>query len=151
MWLDDQPTALYRFFDADGALLYVGITADLEQRWSSHQRKPWWPDVAEKTVEWYATRPVALAAELEAIRSEAPRYNVAGSPWVPGPRELEEDELSTGQAKEVLRGVELGAQIVEPLFIVDRTKSRRRAAVLVSPEFYRLAVEAHARLESLEK
>lgn len=151
MWLDDQPTALYRFFDADGALLYVGITADLEQRWSSHQRKPWWPDVAKKTVEWHDTRPVALAAELEAIKSEAPRYNVAGSPWAPGPRELEADELNTGQAKEVLRGVELGAQVVEPLFIVDRTKSRRRVAVLVPHDFYERALSDRARLESLEK
>ncbi|MEU2443522.1 GIY-YIG nuclease family protein [Streptomyces althioticus] len=151
MWLDDQPTALYRFFDADGALLYVGITADLEQRWSSHQRKPWWPDVAKKTVEWHDTRPVALAAELEAIKSEAPRYNVAGSPWAPGPRELEADELNTGQAKEVLRGVELGAQVVEPLFIVDRTKSRRRVAVLVPHDFYEQALSDRARLESLEK
>ncbi|MFG2372596.1 GIY-YIG nuclease family protein [Streptomyces sp. NPDC048504] len=143
MWLNDQPTALYRFFDADGALLYVGITADLEKRWSGHQsNKAWWPDVAEKTVKWHADRSSALSAELEAIRSEAPRYNVAGSPWAPGARELEADELSSGQAKEVLRGVELGAQIGDPLFIVDRTKSRKHAAVLVSPDWYERAKAA---------
>lgn len=143
MWLDDQPTALYRFFDADGALLYVGITADLEQRWTKHQsEKPWWPDVAEKTVAWHDDRPSALAAELEAIKTEAPRYNVAGSPWVPGPRELEDSELNSGQAKELLRGVELGAQIGDPLFIVDRTKARRCAAVLVSPDWYERAKSA---------
>ena len=140
MWLDDQPTALYRFFDADGALLYVGITANLEQRWAAHERdKVWWPDVAEKTVEWHGTRPAALAAELAAIKAEAPRYNVAGSPWAPGPRVLEPCELNTGQAKDVLRGVELGAQISDPLFIVDQTKARRRVAVIVSAEWYERA------------
>lgn len=145
MWLDDQPTALYRFYDADGALLYVGITADLEKRWSGHQsNKAWWSDVTEKTVQWHDDRPSALAAELEAIRSEAPRYNVAGSPWAPGPRELGSDELNTGQAKEVLRGVELGAQIGDPLFVVDRTKARQRVAVLVSPDWYERARAALA-------
>ena len=73
---------------------------------------------------------------MEAIKAEAPRYNVAGSPWAPGPRELEPQELNTGQAKEVLRGVELGAQIGEPLFVVDRTKARRHVAVIVSYEWY---------------
>lgn len=152
MWLDDQPTALYRFFAADGALLYVGITVDLEKRWSGHQsNKPWWPDVAEKTVQWYDDRPSALAAEAEAIKTELPRHNVAGSPLAPGPRELEDHELSGGQAKDVLRGVELGAQIVDPLFIVDRTHSRQHVAVLVSAEFYERALAVRARLESLEK
>lgn len=151
MWLDDHRTALYRFFDADGALLYVGITADIEQRWSGHQSKPWWPDVAEKTVQWHDDRPSALVAELEAIKTEAPRYNVAGSPWAPGSRQLEDGELNTGQAKDLLRGVELGAQVVDPLFIVDRTKRRRRVAVLVSPGFYEQALADRARLESLEK
>lgn len=140
MWLDDHRTALYRFYDEGGALLYVGITADLEQRRAAHERdKPWWPDVAEKTVEWHDTRLLALAAELEAIRSEAPRHNVTGSPWAPGPRELEDGELNSGQAKDVLRGVELGAQIGEPLFIVDRTKARQCVAVLVSPDWYERA------------
>lgn len=143
MWLDDQPTALYRFFDADGALLYVGITADLGKRWAKHQsEKPWWPHVTKKTVRWYGERPSALAAEAEAIKDELPRYNVAGSPLAPGPRELDAGELNSGQAKEVLRGVELGAQIGDPLLIVDRTKARRPAAVLVSPEFYERAKAA---------
>jgi predicted GIY-YIG superfamily endonuclease len=137
MWLEGHRTALYRFFDADGALLYVGITADVGQRWAAHERdKPWWPDVVTKTIEWHATRPAALAAELAAIKAEAPRYNVAGSPWAPGPRELEPHELNTGQAKDVLRGVERGAQVDEPLFIVDQSKARRCVAVLVSAEWY---------------
>lgn len=149
MYLDDHPTALYRFFNADGALLYIGITHDIDQRWRDHARKAWWPDVVEKTVDWHETRTLALAAELVAIKSEAPRYNVTGSPWAPGPRVLEPDELNTGQAKEVLRGIELGAQIGDPLFIVDRTKARRHAAVLVSYEWYEEATALRKALAAM--
>jgi predicted GIY-YIG superfamily endonuclease len=53
----DEPTALYRLFDTDGVLLYVGITRDTEKRWRQHAlKKPWWPQVAERTVEWHPTR-----------------------------------------------------------------------------------------------
>lgn len=40
--------ALYRFYDAAGALLYVGITIDPGSRWRSHAHdKPWWQQVAQ--------------------------------------------------------------------------------------------------------
>ena len=36
-----EPTAVYRFYDANGALLYVGITGNLSRRWAKHEaRKP---------------------------------------------------------------------------------------------------------------
>lgn len=39
-------TYLYRLFDRQGALLYVGITGDLGQRWKKHMReKHWWGQV----------------------------------------------------------------------------------------------------------
>lgn len=70
-------TALYRFFDEAGTLLYVGITNDTETRWAVHAReKAWWPDVHRKAVDWKETRAEAEAAEAEAIGSEAPRWNV---------------------------------------------------------------------------
>lgn len=75
-----QPTTLYRFFDADGQLLYVGISARGAARWSEHAGdKPWWPKVAQTTTEHFASRPEAAAAETEAIRTERPRHNVVGS------------------------------------------------------------------------
>jgi predicted GIY-YIG superfamily endonuclease len=82
--MPDQPTpppertALYRLYDANGKLLYVGITNDTERRWSDHSSdKSWWPDVTERTVEWFATRPAAEAAEIQAIKTEKPRRNRA--------------------------------------------------------------------------
>lgn len=72
-----RPTALYRLYDADGALLYVGITCDLDQRWKAHARKPWWPQVADKQVQWYDNRAQAGKAEVHAIVTEEPRHNIA--------------------------------------------------------------------------
>lgn len=70
-------TALYRFFDGNGVLLYVGITDDTARRWSAHRtQKPWWRDVARKTVEWYGDRESAERAERIAIGRERPLYNI---------------------------------------------------------------------------
>lgn len=71
-------TALYRLYDADDALLYVGIAFELSRRYNQHRKtKAWWPEVARKEVCWYEDRTQAEQAEVAAIRSEKPRYNIA--------------------------------------------------------------------------
>ena len=75
------PTAVYRFFDADGRLLYVGMTGNIQLRWRTHAAdKPWWPEVARQATVWYETRAEAAVAESEAIRGEDPLYNISGTP-----------------------------------------------------------------------
>lgn len=87
--LDEAPTAsasartwqqrdhaLYRFFAADGALLYVGITRDPRDRFGDHRRdKPWWIEVARIDMEPHPDRDAVLCAEKAAIQAESPRYN----------------------------------------------------------------------------
>lgn len=69
-------TALYRLYDASGQLLYAGIAANPKERWEDHAaKKPWWPEVARRDVEWFATREAAEAAEQDAIVAERPRHN----------------------------------------------------------------------------
>jgi len=76
---DETPTALYRLYDADGVLLYVGVTGNLKGRLATHaESKPWWPKVKRKTVEWHETRRSADRAEVQAIRSENPVHNIHG-------------------------------------------------------------------------
>lgn len=73
-----ERVALYRFWGADGALLYVGISNRPDLRWAQHAAdKPWWGQVAHKEVcAWYSSRRAAEQAESMAIRCELPRYNI---------------------------------------------------------------------------
>ncbi|MGA4875918.1 GIY-YIG nuclease family protein [Streptomyces lydicamycinicus] len=72
----NERTAVYRLFDSEGRLLYVGISNDPGFRWKQHRGdKQWWQHVADKTVTWYDTRMLALQAEALAIHTEAPMYN----------------------------------------------------------------------------
>jgi hypothetical protein len=72
-----ERTALYRHFDADRNLLYVGISVNPESRWKSHLYSlAEWPRFAAlRTDEWFDTRAAAEAAEVAAIKAERPRFN----------------------------------------------------------------------------
>lgn len=70
-------TTLYRFFDAAGRLLYVGITDRGPRRWREHMvTQPWWDDVASSTIEHVGDRVAAEEAERIAIQTEKPLHNV---------------------------------------------------------------------------
>lgn len=79
--MDDQHhsaerTALYRCFDSNGDLLYVGITKNIGMRWQKHSSASvWWPQVRRQTIDWYDTRTAAEIAERIAIQAEDPKYN----------------------------------------------------------------------------
>ncbi|MFE9850295.1 GntR family transcriptional regulator [Streptomyces sp. NPDC005576] len=71
-----ERTALYRLRDSEGRLLYIGISNNPEARWARHKMlRDWWPRVATKEAEWFPSRESAEAAEEDAIRGEAPRFN----------------------------------------------------------------------------
>lgn len=97
-----RPTALYRFYDADGRLLYVGITFALKQRWRMHrQEKEWWPLVAANQVEWLPDRWQAMTAETAAIKAEKPLFNIQDSllpvaplPEIPAPASRTEEAVA---------------------------------------------------------
>ena len=74
---DPERTALYRHFDGDGGLLYIGISKDPQGRWMAHRgnREPWVHLAVRRTDEWHPSRPAALAAERDAVRKERPRFN----------------------------------------------------------------------------
>lgn len=69
--------AVYRLYDAAGALLYVGMSESVFYRLEQHVKKrPWWSEVDHAEIEWFATREQIVDAELCAIRTESPRYNI---------------------------------------------------------------------------
>ena len=71
-------TYLYRSFDRDGRLLYVGISVSPATRLGSHVlTAPWWPLARTITIEPFLSRESAGDAETKAIREEHPIHNVA--------------------------------------------------------------------------
>lgn len=70
-------TTLYRFFDVQDRLLYVGIAGRPAERAHQHSKeKEWWLEVTRSTYEHFTTREAAAAAEVAAIVTEHPLYNV---------------------------------------------------------------------------
>ena len=76
---------VYRAYNADGDLLYIGSTICLEMRLTHHAgHTRWWFQAKRWTFERHATEADARAAELAAIGSEMPRWNIRGrSPFHP--------------------------------------------------------------------
>jgi hypothetical protein len=70
---------LYRWFDAEGRLLYVGISLHAAARASEHRRsQPWWPLAVRMDIEKLGqiTRAEAETVERAAIIAERPIYNI---------------------------------------------------------------------------
>jgi hypothetical protein len=74
--MDSTPTAVYRYYDRHGVLIYVGVTSRGTTRNFEHvSHAEWWPHVASQEVEHHADRSTALAREKELIREFRPPFN----------------------------------------------------------------------------
>jgi hypothetical protein len=69
---------LYRLYDADGELLYIGISYSAIARFAKHkQTQPWIDDVCRIEIESHEVdRWEIEAMEIAAIQAERPRHNV---------------------------------------------------------------------------
>jgi len=123
--------AVYRIYDANDQLLYVGLTNDTTTRWYDHAtRKPWWKTEAHRyEARWYATRAIARAEEIKAIRTERPRYNVSEAvrpprdvtPRIPGVYSQTEISYRFWIGRERLRGL-----VRQGVFPASAPYARRR-------------------------
>lgn len=76
----DFPFTLYRLYNADGQLLYVGIAARWPGRLNQHRAsKHWFHTVTRVKLAHFQTRRDAARAELEAIHAEHPLFNSQGN------------------------------------------------------------------------
>ena len=74
------PTSLYRHYDKDGILLYVGISLNFLTRTDTHSNfAQWWNLIATIKVAHYASRDIAEDAERRAIINEKPIFNITYS------------------------------------------------------------------------
>jgi predicted GIY-YIG superfamily endonuclease len=70
-------TALYRHFDSEGKLLYVGVSLSAVARLAQHRdNSHWYRRIANMTTEWHPNRDAALKAERHAVRTENPECNI---------------------------------------------------------------------------
>ena len=77
---------LYRFFDNQDRLLYVGITNTWYHRFHQHEKSAgWFSQAAKCTFTKYPDREAVIAAENLAIQTESPIHNKAGNPAYESP------------------------------------------------------------------
>lgn len=67
---------LYRYFDAEGTLLYIGVTSRINRRMREHyESSAWFAKVTRCEFEQFPDRKSVLDAERNAILSENPLHN----------------------------------------------------------------------------
>lgn len=111
-------TALYRFYDDRGQLLYIGISNRPRTRWQQHSvSKSWWSTVAHPTIQWLPSD-VAEASEKLAIARERPLFNQIHS----------EGKV---QARRTALGVELTMKAPTPVQVVETLSFTQAARRLV--------------------
>jgi len=72
--------SVYKHWDKDGVLLYVGQCKNLKQRTAAHNGAHWFKNIAEITSEIFPNKQTALAEEKRLIQTEMPLYNTVHHP-----------------------------------------------------------------------
>lgn len=69
---------VYRCFDVEGRLLYVGLSNDVRNRWKQHRANSTWFDAAVRFTLTgpFTDRTAAARYEVETIQAESPLHNV---------------------------------------------------------------------------
>lgn len=71
---------LYRHFDREGKLLYVGISFHAFNRLMGHKQAKWFEQISRVEIENFPDRRSAELAEIKAIREERPIHNISNVP-----------------------------------------------------------------------
>lgn len=73
---ESAPTFVYRCYDADGELLYLGISSNVGRRMGEHRTKPWHRFCARLEVSEPMSARDALRLEYRLVRRMQPIFNV---------------------------------------------------------------------------
>jgi hypothetical protein len=94
----ETPTSIYKYYDRQDILVYVGITSRGVARNREHNAdKEWWPYVCRQEVEHRPTRALALAREKQLIMAHRPPFNVQHNPDAGSLREIYLTYVRNGQ------------------------------------------------------
>lgn len=87
---------LYRHYDDEGNLLYVGISVSFLARTQQHKENSgWFSEIKSITIEKHESREEAIEAERKAIQEESPLYNIQHSRF--NSKEKENGDDSQGE------------------------------------------------------
>lgn len=90
-----RPAAVYRLYDAEGKVLYIGSSYDPDARYRAHREKAWGQRIARRAIKWCGDRETAYREEAAAILAENPPCNQYGKIDPPdSPAILRRNELS---------------------------------------------------------
>lgn len=71
-----NPTAVYKHYDIDDNLIYVGIASDVTVRQTTHfKTSEWQQEIQNVSVEWHHSRLRAEIREILLIKAFRPKYN----------------------------------------------------------------------------
>jgi predicted GIY-YIG superfamily endonuclease len=112
---------LYRYYDKDDNLLYIGISSNFQARAASHSKFATWSKKASTVkLEHYPDRHSVLAAEKYAIMTEKPLHNVIHNKNKSGPE---------GHWQEVLSGE------LEDDWHLELYLSLKKYELVIKPQF----------------
>lgn len=137
---DRVPTSLYKYYDRDGVLLYVGITSRGSARNTEHNKsKSWWQFVERQDVEHHRSRASATQRETSLIRRFAPPFNKQQNPDYETAKSAYLTRQSIGGEKGVKLLIEGRNRV--PGFVVN--KVGERVTIMVNdPQI--VFIDAHA-------
>lgn len=122
-------TQLYRYFDKDGNLLYIGISSNAIARLGQHGRdKTWFNEIANITVEYISDRKSAYIAEANAIYNEKPKYNKT--------HKSEKQKTIAKKPKRVSDDYIIYFDIVDLEYIKKMMKDEVNQTLLPFPDYY---------------
>lgn len=112
--LQNATTALYKFLNKHGDVLYVGISNSVMSRFDDHIKcKSWVRDVTNIQVEWFDTRSEALLAEDKLICAGIGIHNQASN------GSLKKSDLSDQLFRDYLTGAPMYESSNGSVFILD--------------------------------
>lgn len=116
-----QKYRLYRHFDKQQNLLYVGISLRAFQRLSEHrEHSHWFSDIANVTFEPFSTKEAALAAEKQAIQSESPKFNVHYNKMLKAKVVVEDIEEDVKERPAVTKSKDQLTGVFRPTYTLDK-------------------------------
>lgn len=116
---------LYRHFDKDGRLLYVGISLNAVARLGGHRASSqWFGDIARVDIEVFPDRKSVEEAERNAIRQEKPIWNKAHATKTPAERDAQRRAIAVERGRYATRLGREEADVLRPALEVWSARLR---------------------------